>query len=205
MLNIVGERERPNLGFARDVQAAYITCRQRTAFLEARQIHLSPSHVCVKMCKISARKEAAHARSNGSRSRSRKTGPLPRLGWLAPARQWGHRKKLFSSSTIMYKWLPVASAIAEKKCHVVLASVLPSTYSYFFSELASGRQHLRSLVLRSLARERRQRQGAEAGGRRSRGLLSCWLAGNLLTYMTANGPDPHHLPLLTLVWSVNLH
>ena len=45
MLNIAGERERPNLGFARDV-ARCITCRQgQLSFREARQIYLSPLHV----------------------------------------------------------------------------------------------------------------------------------------------------------------
>ena len=44
MLNIAGERERPNLGFARDVGC--ITCRQgQLSFREARQVYLSPLHV----------------------------------------------------------------------------------------------------------------------------------------------------------------
>ena len=44
MLNIVGERERPNLGFARDVRDAQRTVSAQLSFREARQIYLSPLH-----------------------------------------------------------------------------------------------------------------------------------------------------------------
>ena len=45
MWNIVGERERPNLGFARDVRAASRAVSAQLSFREARQIYLSPLHV----------------------------------------------------------------------------------------------------------------------------------------------------------------
>ena len=45
MLNIVGERERPNFGFARDVPGAV---GAELSFRDARQIYLSPFGVtCV--------------------------------------------------------------------------------------------------------------------------------------------------------------
>ena len=44
MLNIVGERERPNLGFARDIGLHNAAISAQLSFREARQIQLSPFH-----------------------------------------------------------------------------------------------------------------------------------------------------------------
>ena len=44
MLIIVGEREWPNLGFARDVRFGLHNVPSAHSFREARQIYLSPLH-----------------------------------------------------------------------------------------------------------------------------------------------------------------
>ena len=123
MLNIVGERERPNWGFSRDVRFGMHNMPSAHSFREARQIYLSPLHAyCILPERSADEQNSTYL-------------------MLSARQSWSTQPAYISDGNVVQKNLTHVFSFLRKPCSLSLCKACACRFKYMHNRIQCVTTH----------------------------------------------------------------